>query len=458
MRSKIGLAVKKTTALLLCIALLFLVGAPQARADELSDLRAEYDRLTQKIAESEKRLNDISVDKSKQQSIIAELNEQIDDINKQMSILTSSIDLLQTDIGKLKSTIEQHQSDITALGEKIENTVDEIELKQAELENTKTEALERLRASYVAGNPSKLDILLSSEDLSVFFFNLELLKQIDKQENELMEKLKTEADAFAVIKANFEKDKSALEQTKQDLDTRLDDLESKKAQKDADAQKYRSIQNSIGSKYELAKQQVEKLDKNSAAYKAQLARYEREQIETDARIDAFIASQASDSSDEASVENDGVMTWPVPYGHCELTACFPKYPSGKKHSGIDITVRNSAGGNLSYGKTIVAAQGGTVLTSGWYGSYGNCVILDHGSGLVTIYGHCSALSVSKGQTITKGQKIGKIGSTGNSTGPHLHFGVGIKKTPDSYPEWLQPLNYFPGVPNATYVSFNGTSY
>ncbi|HZK38537.1 MAG TPA: peptidoglycan DD-metalloendopeptidase family protein [Clostridia bacterium] len=439
MKSKIGLGAKRITALLLSLALLFLVGAPHARADELSDLRAEYDRLTQKIAESEKRLNDISVDKNKQQGIITELNGQIDDINKQMNILTSSINLLQTDIGKLKGTIAQHQSDITALNNKITNTVDEIEVKQTELENTKQEALERLRASYVAGNPSKLDILLSSDDLSVFFFNIELLKQIDKQENELMKKLKTEADALAVTKANLEKDKSALEQTKKALDTRLDDLESKKAQKDADAQKYRSIQNNIGSKYELAKKQVEKLDKNSVAYKAQLARYEREQIETDKRIDILIAQQASSSGDVVADENDGTMTWPVPYSRCYITAYFPFYPSGGPHTGIDIIVRDSGGGNISYGKKIVAAQGGKVLTSGWNGAYGKCVIIDHGGGLLTLYGHCSALSVSAGQTVNKGQKIAEIGSTGNSTGPHLHFGV--KTNSNGTQKWVQPLNY-----------------
>ncbi len=439
MRSKIGSGAKKMTALLLSIALLFLVGAPQARADELSDLRAEYDRLTQKIAESEKKLKDISVDKSKQQELITELNGQIDDIGKQMKVLTSSIDLLQTDIGKLKGTIAQHQSDITSLGKKIEDTIGEIEVKQAEVENTKQEALERLRASYVAGNPSKIDILLSSEDLSVFFFNVELLKQIDKQENELMKKLKIEADTLAATKANLEKDKSTLEQTKQALDTRLSDLESKKAQKDADAQKYRTIQNSIGSKYELAKRQVEKLDKNSAAYKAQIARYEREQIETDKRIDILIAQQGSSSGDVVSDENDGTMIWPVPYDRCYITAYFPFYPSGGRHTGIDIIVKDSGGGNISYGKKIVAAQGGKVFSSGWNGAYGNCVIIDHGGGLLTLYGHCSALSVRTGQTVSKGQKIGEIGSTGNSTGPHLHFGV--KTNSKGTVQWVQPLDY-----------------
>lgn len=439
MRSKIALVIKKFTALLLCIALLFLAGAPQVRADELSDLRAEYDRLTQKIAEREKLLDENSADKSKQQGVIADLNAQIDDIDRQMSILTSSIGLLQNDIGSLKDTITQYQADINSLGEKITYTTGEIETRQTELDNTKQKALERLRSSYVAGNPSKIDILLSSEDLSVFFFNIELLKQIDKQDNELMKKLKAEADALAVTKADLENDKAALEQTKVDLDVKLGDLETKKAQKDADAENFKNIQNSMNSKNERAKAEVAKLNKDSAEYKAQIARYEREQEETDRRIDELIAKQGSSTGDTISDENDGVMTWPVPYDRCYITAYFPYYPSGGKHTGIDIIVRDAAGGNISNGKKIVAAQGGTVFSSGWNGAYGKCVIIDHGGGLLTLYGHCSALSVSTGNTVSKGQKIGEIGSTGNSTGPHLHFGV--KTNNNGTIQWVQPLNY-----------------
>lgn len=448
MRSKVGLGVKKITALLLCIALLFLAGAPQVRADELSDLRAEYDNLTKKIAEREKLLDKNSTDKSKQQAVIADLNAQIDDIDRQMKILTSSIGLLQTDIGNLKGSITQYRADIATLGEKIDYTAGEIEARQAEVEKTEQEALARLRASYVAGNPSKIDILLSSEDLSVFFFNIELLKQIDKQEKELMKKLRSESDALSKTKAGLEKDKAALEQTKLNLDVKLGDLETKKSQKDADAEKFKDIQNSINSKNERAKAEVAKLNKDSAEYKAQIARLEREQDETDRRIDALIAKQGSSSGDTNAVENEGAMTWPVPYPSVYISAGYPTYPSGGKHGGIDICV---TGGSM--GKNFVAAQGGVIISSGWNGSYGNCVIIDHGGGLFTVYGHASRLVVNKGDRVNKGQKIGEIGSTGNSTGPHLHFEVRVNS--NSSVNRVQPLNYFPGKPNKVNVSFSG---
>lgn len=100
----------------------------------------------------------------------------------------------------------------------------------------------------------------------------------------------------------------------------------------------------------------------------------------------------------------------------------------KRHTGTDI--------GASYGAEIVAANSGTVTLAGWNSGYGNCVIIDHGGGKATLYGHMSAYSVSQGQTVSKGQRIGSVGSTGNSTGPHLHFEVLINGVA------VDPMQYF----------------
>jgi len=116
----------------------------------------------------------------------------------------------------------------------------------------------------------------------------------------------------------------------------------------------------------------------------------------------------------------GEFTWPTPSCHYITSHFSPrrKNPvSGvyKRHTGTDI--------GAAYGTTIVAANSGTVTLAGWNSGYGNCVIIDHGGGKATLYAHMSSYSVSKGQTVSKGQKIGAVGSTGNSTGPHLHFEI-----------------------------------
>ena len=113
-----------------------------------------------------------------------------------------------------------------------------------------------------------------------------------------------------------------------------------------------------------------------------------------------------------------------PYG----TRTHPVTGRVKRHAGVDI--------GAGYGTNIYAANSGTVLVAGWNsGGYGNYVVIDHGGGITTLYGHCSSLCVSKGQTVTKGQVIAKVGSTGMSTGPHLHFEVlknGSTTNPMSY--------------------------
>ena len=127
----------------------------------------------------------------------------------------------------------------------------------------------------------------------------------------------------------------------------------------------------------------------------------------------------------------GSMMWPCPSCHT-ITSPFgwryhPIYQTQKYHSGVDI--------GASYGATIVAADGGTIITAGSVSGYGNCVVINHGNGITTLYGHMSSIAVSVGQKVSKGQTIGYVGSTGNSTGPHLHWEVtvnGVRQNPLNY--------------------------
>ena len=127
----------------------------------------------------------------------------------------------------------------------------------------------------------------------------------------------------------------------------------------------------------------------------------------------------------------GEMLWPAP-GNYRITSYFgnrphPIYGYASNHSGMDI--------GCATGSSVVAANDGTVILSGWYGAYGNCVIIDHGGGIVTVYGHHSKNLVKEGDKVTRGQQIALSGNTGMSTGPHLHFEVrvnGIRKDPLDY--------------------------
>lgn len=142
--------------------------------------------------------------------------------------------------------------------------------------------------------------------------------------------------------------------------------------------------------------------------------------ELQADADALTAKlQQTASSSTSSKYTGGEMAWPTPSSHI-VTSPFgyrihPIYGYPKMHTGIDI--------GASYGSTVVAASSGTVISAGWGGGYGNCVMIDHGGGIVTLYAHNSSLAVYTGQHVKRGQTISYVGSTGASTGAHLHFEV-----------------------------------
>jgi len=134
------------------------------------------------------------------------------------------------------------------------------------------------------------------------------------------------------------------------------------------------------------------------------------------------------------VPQTGPWDWPAP-GDYTITSSFgtrvdPITGAAGFHEGVDIA------GDI--GLRVVAARRGVVVSSGWSGGYGNLVILDHGDGVRTCYAHLSAISVSNGQVVEKGQEVGRMGSTGRSTGPHLHFQVNVNGKP------VNPLSFFGG--------------
>ena len=355
-----------------------------------SELNASSNETDQKIEEAKEELENISAEKS-------ETLKQVEDLIAQISSYQSEIDELDTKISGINTQIESAQDKIN---EKQENYDEQQDLLE-----------KRLVATYEAGETSYLDVLLSSSSLTDLISNYYLISEITESDMELMEKI--------------EKEKQEIENAKQELETSKQELDNTRAQKQ---QKSTELQNAKAQKDSY----VAQLNEDEKNTQAELEQFEKDKRDIQAQL-AEIARQESASMGSSNVSNiannpssSGYIRPIVGYG---ITCGWMGY-SG--HTGVDFS-----GSGIS-GKPILAAKSGTVVTStalryanGNYRSYGEYIVINHHDGTMTLYAHGAPGSrlVSAGQSVSQGQQIMSVGTTGNSTGNHLHFEVRVNGRP-----------------------------
>jgi murein DD-endopeptidase MepM/ murein hydrolase activator NlpD len=316
---------------------------------------------------------------------------------------------LSKNIKNIQSKIRSIESDIKSTNRKISETEANINLMKIDLGNA-LEAVNqqddnlnaRLRTMYKMGQVGYIDIVLGADSFENLLTRVNLLQRIAKNDAETLEALKVQKDEVV--------------QKKEALENYLNELDS---YKNDNAKRQRTLDSSVDN---LEVEQG-KLKKDLKSLEA-----EEDRLLEDARAITRIIEQYTSTDKYAG----GKMAWPAP-GYTRVTSKYgyrihPVLKTRKLHTGMDIGVPT--------GGKIVAAQSGTIIYADWYGSYGKAVIIDHGGGYTTLYAHNSSLKVKKNQKVAKGQTISLAGSTGRSTGPHLHFEVRVKgKTVDPYP-WV----------------------
>ena len=378
---------KKLTALVAAgiIAALPLFGA-LGFASTADDKRAELNDVKQQMADMQARKEEA---KRKAESANAQLSEIMDNLNE-----------LQAQANGL-----QAKSDV--LQDKINKNQAELEKKQQEVDQRMVIYRKRLRDIYINGQINYLDVLLGAKDFSDFSSRMYLLQKIISSDLAMLDQLRRDAEEI-----NTRKQQLAAEM--KEIKTTQAELEAKKAK----VNKLREERAQV-----LYKAQEEEAN-SQAEYDRLLAISEN--------IAAMLRNmESSGGGAQAGRGGTGRFMWPC---NGPITSYYgwrthPIFGTTKYHSGMDIAVDT--------GTPIQAADSGTVVYSGWLGGYGNCVMIDHGGGLVTLYGHNSALNVSEGQYVNKGTVIAYAGSTGYSTGPHCHFEVRL------HGELTEPLNYLP---------------
>ena len=331
----------------------------------------------------ESRLSTVQDQAQSQKSKIAKAQQEVDSISEQLRNIQMELDAATNEYKAIKVKLGETE-------QKIEENEIILAKAQKSFDKRKVVLNKRLCDVYENGQLSYVDVLLGANDFNDLISRMDLLTMIMKHDVNLFSEIKAERELILNKKAELENDKQAIQVLEQAA-------EEKKAV------------------VELRKQERKELLDNAVSERDSAEQAYQELLQTSRQIEQMI--RASQGHTSGAVQSTGRMIWPLngpitsPYGW----RTHPIFGTARYHSGIDI--------GADYGENISAADSGTVIFAGWMGGYGYAVIIDHGGGISSLYGHNSELTVSEGQQVRQGQVIALAGSTGYSTGPHCHFEV-----------------------------------
>ncbi len=362
------------------------------------------------VSELEKQLSSIESQKKEVQSVLDGLKSEIENTTEKIGILKDQIALTEEDIKTTEAIIERFDEQIADK---------EVEIEQAQVKvDEQTKLFEtRMRVMYENGNEiGYLDVILGSNSFSDMLSRLEIVSEIMQSDQKIVNDFKEAKAQLEVAKQelidsqNEQKEyKQSLEDKNASLESQKDELETNKAKLEDDAEKKQLEEEALEAEKQAINNEIAELSKQSAA-----------------------ASGSSGPSYTPSGSLSAVSVWPAPsYTRISSNFGYRNSPTGgasSNHKGTDIA---------SPANTPVLATGsGKVVKSYYSSSYGNYIAIDHGGGVITGYAHMNSRLVSVGETVSAGQQIGKVGSTGISTGNHLHFEVYINGSP------VDPMQYF----------------
>lgn len=356
-----------------------------------SYLQNQIYNLEQKQAEIKKRMNNI---KSKK-----------DALDEKKKVQQELVENMQALVDACNAKLNEYYSEISTLEREIKD-------KENEIESTKTAFKRRIRAMYMSGmDTSSISIFLSSKSFSDILAKNEILENISAYDQVLIDKITKSMKVIKKDKAQIEQKRNEQKKIQQKLSSQLSELNTQLSEIKSDVSELQSDYNAAQSQYKKYQQEIAKV---------------HAQMQVD-----------NGSAGQNIVFKGSKFKWPLPGIYTISSKYGYRYGAYSGfHNGIDLS--NGA----TYGKTIIAAADGVVDVAGWNNSYGYYVIINHGQAsngnkYKTLYAHmCRQPSVSTGSTVKAGNTIGFVGSTGDSTGPHLHFSVMVNGS------FVNPMNYF----------------
>lgn len=406
---------KRILCAMLCVCMISIpmaIPTTVSAEDSISDLEQQLQQLEQENQKYQKILDDTKSD-------IAEKEEY-------KSALVSKVQVLDEKIAVTREKISSLNDDIKEKQDAYDKGLSEVEDQFDALAN-------RLRILYMSGNATDLEIIFGAKDFSDLIDKMELVKSLANSDKELISEIQTKLDELSTKKKSLEADKKDLETQQASLKSDQDEFNKLISDNDEILKNLYASNSEAQNSLESAALQSDEIEaKISQYYAAQKAAAEHAAQASQSSSSSSSGSSSSGSSSSGSssviVPSGSGFAWPTP-GFTYLSSEWYEDREVYNHGGIDI-----AGAGIM-GTPVVAAADGTVIANnsscthnwgksyscGCGGGYGNYVMISHAGGKMTVYGHLTSLTVSTGQTVSRGQVIGYVGSTGNSTGPHLHY-------------------------------------
>ncbi|MDN5344656.1 MAG: hypothetical protein PWQ18_767 [Clostridia bacterium] len=375
---------RRITVLVLLAALI--LGVLPAYGASLDDLKKQQEQVQQSIEEKQKVL---------QQK------------NDEGEALLQQLQQIEQEIKDKEAQIARLDQELAAAQERVQKVSAQLQQAEAAQEKRMDILRTRLKDIYQVGQVNYLEVLLQSTSLEDFLVRAELLAKIAQGDVKLIQEIKAERERIAAQKADLEAERDKIAQLRRQADGERVQLASR-----------RETQRQLLAQVEAEKKRVAAALDEMEAMSRQIA--------------AKIRAEQSKSNRKLGPNGTNGMLWPLP-GYTSISSPFgwrihPLLKTRRFHDGVDLPA--------PAGTEVIAPLDGQIISTGYLGGYGNHIVIDHGGGMSTMYAHLSAILVRDGQEVKKGQVIGRVGSTGWSTGPHLHFMVMLQGEPTN------PMNYY----------------
>lgn len=388
------------------MSLIFLLGAGMPPASFMFDTVA---------ASSTDSLKKAQEDKAQLEKELKEAQETIQDLKESKGNIEDKVAQLNKQLINISSRITELENELTQKSEDITATQEELEAAKVDEAQQYEDMKVRIQFMYENGQSTYLEALLSSRDISELLNAAEYISQIQSYDRQKLTEYQETVEQIADMEAQLEQEYTELQELKTTVEHDKETVAAMMRQKESEL---------AGIADNIADAQSE-------------ADYYAAEIQAQEEMIAAIKRAEAEKAAAGIVDNPyagGAFTWPCPsstritsdYG----TRISPTSGASSNHKGIDI--------GAAHGADIIAAADGTVKAATYSSAAGNYVMIDHGGGLYTVYMHASSLTVSTGQTVAAGQVIAKVGSTGISTGSHLHFGVSLNGS------YVSPWSYLGG--------------